>query len=236
MKRKLYLEGELAQKYGRVFEMEVDTFQDALRLLNANFPDFKKYLIDCHDNGVGFVMDVGSSNIEREEDLLLPAGEGDMVITPMPAGAKSAGAKILAAIAVVAIVALSGGFAALSAAYTAGTMTLGASLALSGLMIATQLAIAGIMQLMAPDPATDSAAPQAYLFNGSEQNIIEGDPVPILYGELRVPGRPISIGIINNTYSYNANLNMGALGTPGNSNSSSGGNISDSEGNISYHR
>ena len=47
----------------------------------------------------------------------------------------------------------------------------------------------------APDPSVDKSGPQSYLFNGSEQNIVEGDPVPVLYGRLRVPGRPISFDV-----------------------------------------
>ena len=49
--------------------------------------------------------------------------------------------------------------------------------------------------MMAPDPATDGDQESSYLFNGAEQNIIQGDPVPVLYGQLRVPGQPISFEI-----------------------------------------
>ena len=42
---------------------------------------------------------------------------------------------------------------------------------------------------MAPDPAVDQDAPTNYLFSGGANNAVEGDPIPILYGELRVPGR-----------------------------------------------
>ena len=70
---------------------------------------------------------------------------------------------------------------------------------------ATNLAIMGIQQTMAPDPATDSDAPDNYSFNGNAQNIKQGDPVPLLYGELRVPGRPISININNTTPTFVGN-------------------------------
>jgi hypothetical protein len=48
---------------------------------------------------------------------------------------------------------------------------------------------------MAPDPAVDQDAPSNYLFSGGANNSVEGDPIPIMYGELRVPGRPISVDI-----------------------------------------
>ena len=46
---------------------------------------------------------------------------------------------------------------------------------------------------MAPDPSVDQDSPENYAFNGNAQNIVEGDPIPLLYGELRVPGRPVSV-------------------------------------------
>ena len=61
-----------------------------------------------------------------------------------------------------------------------------------GLGLGVNLAIGGIQQMMAPDPSTDNQQDESYIFQGSKQNIVEGDPVPVLYGELRIPGRTIS--------------------------------------------
>jgi hypothetical protein len=40
---------------------------------------------------------------------------------------------------------------------------------------------------------------------GAEQNIIEGDPVPVLYGRLRVPGQPVSFEIAGASATYASN-------------------------------
>ena len=82
---------------------------------------------------------------------------------------------------------------AMGAALSAGG--LGGMMSLMALGMATNLAMAGISQMMAPDPSSDSDQEQSYLFNGAEQNIIEGDPVPLLYGRLRIPGQPIGFEI-----------------------------------------
>jgi hypothetical protein len=58
-------------------------------------------------------------------------------------------------------------------------------------------------QLMAPDPATDQQNEEGYLFTGDARNVVEGDPVPLLYGELRVPGLPISVEVLPNTTAAN---------------------------------
>ena len=57
--------------------------------------------------------------------------------------------------------------------------------------------------MMAPDPSVDiQQDPEDYLFQGSGQNLVEGDPVPVLYGQLRIPGRPISFEIKNAARSF----------------------------------
>lgn len=242
MKRKLYLEGEIGERYGREITVDVDSFQEAFKLLEANYPDLRHYLIQCHEKGVGFALDVEGRSIEEEADLILPAEEGDMTIVAVPAGSKSGAAKILAAIAIIAIVVVSGGFAGLGLFGTGGAAATATTAATVGTLnalgtfaigLAINLALQGIQQLMAPDPATDSASPQAYLFNGSEQNIVQGDPVPILYGELRVPGRPISFSIVSAPALVNSrgriNGGQGTLhdGSSGGSGSSGGGNMAD---------
>ena len=65
---------------------------------------------------------------------------------------------------------------------------------------------------MLPDPATDQDEPTNYLFSGDANNAVEGDPIPLLYGELRVPGRPISINMINGGRPGNNNVVVAGSG------------------------
>ena len=44
MLRKVYLEGEIADRFGSEFEMEVNSFADVMSCLNANFDDFRQYI------------------------------------------------------------------------------------------------------------------------------------------------------------------------------------------------
>ena len=216
MMRNIYLEGEMGERFGTGFQLNAPTVQDAIRCLDANFPELRKYFIECHENDIGFEVDVANNKLDYEVEMLMALQEGDITITPVPAGSKSAMAKILAAIAMVVVAiyapalfgtaggALGGGAAgAVASGGTAGLigsggmfMGISASAIQMGLgMMAVNLALAGINQMMAPDPATDSDQESSYLFNGAEQNIVQGDPVPILYGKLRVPGQPISFEI-----------------------------------------
>lgn len=197
MMRKVYLEGELATRFGEEFEMSVNSFGEALACLEVNFPEFREYLIESCDNGTGFVCQVGQESLNSEEELLINYKKGDFILTPVPSGSGSGIGKIFAAIAIVAVVWATGGFAAIGAAAGGGGMTLGAAAALGGLGMAVSLALQGIAQLMAPDPSVDVQQDKSYLFQGAGQTILEGDPVPVVYGRLRVPGRPISFEIKN---------------------------------------
>jgi len=210
MIRKVYLDGELAEKFGSEFTINAKTMSDVFRNLECNFPEMRQYLMECHERDIGFLCQIGDEGLQDEEELLLSLGEGDVYISPQPAGSKSGLGKILAAIAIVALVAvggaiiagggltaLGGGLGALQAGLAyAATSWVG----LAALGIAVNLALTGIQQMMAPDPSVDdfnNDRETSYLFQGAEQNIIEGDPVPVVYGQLRVPGRPIGFEIRN---------------------------------------
>ena len=186
MMRKVILDGELARRFQPEIMMEADTFADVFRCLECNDPTFKRYLLECDEKEIGFFCKVGDNEITTEEELLLNFNKGDMYISPQPMGArKSAVGKIVAAVIIAYITYQLG-----PEAGTALTkmQALGQTF---GYTLAANLAIQGIQQLLAPDPSVDEQD-ESYLFQGSGQTIIEGDPVPVLYGELRVPGRPVS--------------------------------------------
>ena len=103
MKRKVYLDGELGEKFGKELILDVDSFSDLFRLLQCNDPSLREYLIDCHEKGVGFFCKVGEDDLTTEKELLMNFQEGDMYVSPVPAGSGDAFGKILAAIAFVVI-------------------------------------------------------------------------------------------------------------------------------------
>lgn len=207
MIRKVYLDGEMAEKFGSEFTIKAKTTADVFRNLECNFPEMRQYLMECHEKDIGFLCQVGDEALQNEEELLLSLGEGDVYISPQPAGSKSGIGKILAAVAIVAIM-LTPGLreffitTSLTAVGPAG-VTFSYGLTTAGLIaagVAVNLALTGIQQMMAPDPSVDdfnNDKETSYLFQGAEQNIIEGDPVPVVYGQLRVPGRPIGFEIRN---------------------------------------
>ena len=116
------------------------------------------------------------------------------------------------AIIAAAIIYFTGGFAGSVGGWAVGA---GSGASLTGVGVAAisataSLALSGIQQMMLPDPSTDTQD-ESYLFQGSGQTMVEGDPVPLLYGELRIPGRPVSMVVRNQGgYFYNDSVPGGA--------------------------
>ena len=203
MQHSVYLQGELGERFGNKFIVNTNNYADIFKCISANRPEFLPYVRKCHEEDINFIVETEDGTIDQT-DLIVPICKGDITISLAPAGSKSGIAKILAAIAIVAVIYFTGGFAGLgggaatTAANAGWAVAAGGGLSTAGsiaAMLSINLALAGIQQMMAPDPAVDQDAPTNYLFTGGANNSVEGDPIQILYGELRVPGRPIAIDI-----------------------------------------
>jgi len=208
MMRNVYLQGELGEKFGKTFRMDADTGAEIFKCIYANRPEFKSYLVKCIEAGTNLDLYYQEKALNAEE-CLNNLDEGDVTIAAVPAGSKSGLGKILGAIILGFVVLPAIGASASLTAAQAATITapagsMGAKIAAAGFTtagkvvmgLATNLALTGLQQIMAPDPSTDEVSAQEnYLFDGNTQNIKKGDPVPVLYGELRVPGRPIATNV-----------------------------------------
>ena len=190
MLRKLYLEGDMGEKYGNIAEVKATTVREIIQYLDANHSGVKEYLLDKQDKKIGFKIKIADEYVQDDRELLLPLDKGDIVITPVPVGSKAA-FKVILGIVLIIFALVSG--QVWVAEY--GMYLIGAGLGLLA---------SGIAELMAPDPATDNEEEnkEGYLFQGAEQSIPEGNPVPVLYGELRVPGQAVSFNLRNSSEGF----------------------------------
>ena len=108
----VYLNGGLSQ-FGEKWTTECKDIASIFKLIECQTPGFRKYLTDAVEADVGFEIQRGSEFLENPEELLLSLNEEDIIITEVPSGSKSGGAKILAAIAIVALMFTPGGQALL---------------------------------------------------------------------------------------------------------------------------
>lgn len=199
MLRKIYLEGDMGDKFGRVAQVKAETVREVIQYLDANYTGVKEYLLDKNSKNIAFKIKIGDQYVDDDRELVLPLDKGDIIITPVPAGSKGAFKLIVGIILIVISI--------FNPALSPFLMPIGLG-----------LVSAGLAELMAPDPATDATddAKEGYLFQGSEQSLPEGSAVPLLYGELRVPGQAVSFNLRNSTDSLmNASNAGGAFATSG---------------------
>lgn len=198
--QRVYLNGGIAE-FGTYWESNCTNIRDIFKLIDCQSPGFRKYIIDAAESGVGFEIQRGSEILSEETELFLSLNEEDIIITEVPAGSKSGGAKILAALAIVALMFTPVGQALLfnsaSMPLAGGTVQVAGAgglnaFGLAAVSTAVNLSITGISQIMMPGPEVDKGTDDAYLFDGPTNSITQGLPVPVAYGELIVGGAPIS--------------------------------------------
>jgi len=199
MLRNVYFEGDMGDRFLPRLQIDCETPADVFRCMDANFPDFKQYLIQKHEEDTRFDIQVGNDYLEYPEECLMEIGDQDIIITPVPAGSGKSFGKILAAIAIVIItVKTFGTGGTFMAKLTSAAGTFGGKV---GLAVAGSLAMTGLAEMMAPDPSVDAdmEMDQSYLFDGNQDAVTLGNPVPLVYGKMRVPGQPISFEVQGHT-------------------------------------
>ena len=184
MLRKIKLYGKLAKFVGhRILEADVATAAEAVRFLVANWPELERHMADQH-----YRVSVGTYDLDLEE-LHDPAGQQEIKIVPVMAGAGATG-RIIAGIALIALSFIPG-FAAW-AGPTAYALITG---------IGASLVLGGVAQLLTPTPKvptgpdTQNDPRKSYSFSGVQNTSRQGVPVPIVYGETIVGSVVISAGI-----------------------------------------
>lgn len=212
--RTVKLYGHLGKSFGKLHQYDVRTPAEALRALIANYPKFEQALLD--KNYIGYKVVVGNEIKENSEELYYPA-DGDIKIIPIVQGAGgNTGMIILGVVLIAAAVilqqyefvpviageTLAGGAVAVEAGMvSAAAYSSIAAYAATGMMVVgTALVMSGISNLLF-SPTTPQArdAEEQYTssyFNGAVNLTAQGNPVPLVYGKLRVGSQVVSAGLL----------------------------------------
>ena len=226
------LMGELGEKFGAEWTSADSSMRDVLKLIDCQVEGFKEYLVDCHTKNIQFSIQNGDELFEDEEDLWLPNLKDTVIITPVPAGSGKGLGKLIAGLLLLAalfflpgmgVLFTAGGTAGAAGATTIGgamsagtvsaatAMSYGAAVSLTvpGMLVASlgvNLALMGLMEMSAPE-AGDMTSDPSFLFNGAGKNIEQGQPVPVLYGQMKIAGTPINEGFAPGTTNSYASSN-----------------------------
>jgi len=185
MLRKIRLYGKLAKFIGkRVLHADVANAAEAVRFMVTNWPQLERHMADQH-----YRVSVSGYDL-AEDELHDPAGQQDIKIIPVMAGAGAVG-RILAGVALIALsFVIPGAWAIAGVALSSVAFGIGASLVLGG-----------VAQLLTPVPKIPNGANaeqdprKSYSFSGIQQTSRQGVPVPIVYGETLVGSVVVSAGI-----------------------------------------
>lgn len=184
VKVKLY--GHL-RKFGREFELFVNSPAEAVQALCVMIPGFKAYMQHADKSGITFAVFNGRRNVTQDEMLL--GAKPEIRIATVLSGSKAAGGfqtiigAVLIVIGVVTAVIFPGN------PVSPFLIKMGAAMVLGG-----------IIQMMTPQAgglakSEDAENAAAYAFGGPVNTTAQGNPVGILYGEREVGGAVISAGI-----------------------------------------
>lgn len=182
--RKVYLHGSLGEKYGKEFDFDVVSAQQAVSALCANFKDpFKKDVMKGNWHiWYGKPFEEGSMSISAEE---MPF-EIDREIHIMPAiegaGGDDGVVKTVVGIAIIAV-----------GVYFGQPQLV---------QIGIAITLGGVSQMLTPTPRIDdidernqAEQQKSFLFNGAVNSVEEGGAIPVIYGIHRVGSTVISAGL-----------------------------------------
>ena len=215
--------GELGAKFGTDWQCAGKSVREVLKLIDCQTDGFREYIAECHDKNIGFTIQNGEDFIDDDiNELGLNNLKDTVIISPVPAGSGKGLGKIISGLLLIAamffIPGMSGmAFTTKTGAMAGSSMGVGAAGGVSAtgmsaaqvlqaggtlslttpgaamMYLGANLAIMGITEMTAPD-AGDMTSDPSYLFNGADNNIEQGQPVPVLYGTMKIGGTSISQG------------------------------------------
>jgi predicted phage tail protein len=202
--------GEAGRRYGRKFQLAVKTPAEALRALCLQIPGLRQYLLASGDKGIDWRVVTDHAEGLDEDQMLWPLSKR-LVLAPLPAGRGGVG-KIIAGVALVTVAILfapAGALLGLGGGLTLFGAGLGAAAATGIASIGVSLIFGGVADLLTPTPkmpnvkgglgggsSSTSGRSQeeqlnSFAFDKSNANTVQGDVVPVLYGERIIGALPV---------------------------------------------
>jgi len=191
--RTIRLYGTLGARFGRIHRFVCNDTAGAVRALCAMIPGFERFLLQSRDKGLGYAVFIGRENI-GEAMLAAPVGNDDIRIAPVILGSGRGGFfQVLLGAVLIGAAFLTGGVA----------LVAGKGLVASGILgqmvfgLGVSMVLGGVSQLLTKQPqgitgveSPDNGA--SYNFNGPVNVTAQGNPVPVLYGEMVVGSVTVS--------------------------------------------
>lgn len=186
---KLY--GHLRQRFGALFEFDIDRVGEAISALEANLSGFREHLITHSEPGYRVLIDDAPIR-ELDEFGFAVTAARTIKIVPVVSGAGKGFGQIILGVVLLGL-AVFGGVAALATLAGASAATAGTIAVNVGLM-GFSLMAGGVMQLLSPMPSMrDAKTADNKAFASGIATIQQGQRIPIAYGRFLIEPLPISV-------------------------------------------
>ncbi|WP_288399081.1 tail assembly protein [uncultured Acinetobacter sp.] len=176
--------GVLREKFGKEWRLEVNSVQDAMRLLAVQIEGLEQFLLNAHHNGLRFSIFIDKRQTLSDKEVDMNLGTELIRIVPIVEGA---GGGLLQT--VLGVVMLGVGVFTFGVGTAVGIALIGAG---AGMFVG------GIAQMLMPKTTTQDANTDGnranHGFGSAVTTVAQGNPVAILYGEREVGGFIISAG------------------------------------------
>lgn len=179
--------GLLGRRFGRSYRLAVRSAAEAIRALSLQLDGFQQFLIDSEADGIGYKIIAEDPNGLDEEQLSWPISRR-LIIAPQLLGSGSDLGNILIGVALIGISLIPGVGPAISFGLLQNATAIG--------LLGGALLLGGISQALTPTPRverlnTGGERARSFLFDANNLNSLQGEPVPVLYGERRIAGAPV---------------------------------------------
>lgn len=196
MLKTIHLYGDLADRFGDEYRLDVLTPGEAIGALCVQLPGFEQAIYEGEFRC--FRGEIAEGHDCDEGLLRLRLGSvKDFHVVPAAVGGKSGLGKILIGLVLLAAVFINPAFLALAPVIGGTSLAVGAVIAgVGGLMI-----LGGVAQLISPHPkasnTTGQDQKQGFNFNGPVNTSEAGVPCPLVFGRVRAGSVVVSAGIIS---------------------------------------
>ena len=193
------LHGALARQFGQRWDLNVRSPREAVAAIEANAPGFRRAVMALDGQGYSFRVRTLTHDYGNEDFDLRTGSAKRLDIIPVVTGS-SAGARFVAGAIMLGIVA----FAVVSTGGTALTL-FGQALFSTGL----GLVAGSVIEMLTPTAKRDSnsgARLNSWTFSGPGNDLGQGQPVPVIYGEVLTGGYAISGGLASSDLSVSGSI------------------------------
>lgn len=196
--RTVHLYGWLAEKYGNTLKFDVSSISELMRAMKANFKDWETSIRD-DEFEVVVGKDLDSNHLGENELYLNFNNDDDFHLAPSTQARKEGGwLQVIIGVVLIVVGIVVGvwtGWTGVGGAAGVWMIKMGAAMVLGGVV---QL-IMGPPDISGMDYTEREKADErpSFLFKGGVNNIEQGGPVPLVYGQIMCGSTIISASIRN---------------------------------------